>query len=159
MLCLFFFVCLTTVVSSVHQLVRGDVQDFAEFQCVFEGHLPYVRFAPFNKANPALNTMVTAGNKLSYAPKDAEKRPTEVFCDIHPWMKSYFFIVDHPFATVTQSDGTFEIKDVPAGTPMLVVWQSAVGYASEGGNKGMSVTVKAGEATDVGDVKITKAPK
>ena len=118
-----------------------------------------VRFSPFNKSNPALNTMVTAGGKLAYAPKEAERRPTEVFCDIHPWMKSYFFIVDNPFATVTQPDGSFEIKDVPAGTQMLVVWQGAVGYANEGGNKGMSVTVKAGEATDVGDVKITKAPK
>jgi hypothetical protein len=36
-------------------------------------------------------------------------------CDVHPWMFSYITIVDHPYYAVTGKDGTFTIKDVPAG--------------------------------------------
>ena len=107
-------------------------------------------------ANGALNQMLPPNGKMVYPIKKEERRPTELVCDIHPWMKSYFFIVDNPFTVVTQPDGSFEITGVPAGTQNLVVWQGAKGYVTDGGNKGMKVTVKADETTDVGEVKITK---
>lgn len=114
-----------------------------------------VHFTPMG-SNPAMNQMLPPNGSMTYAIKKEERRPTPVVCDIHPWMKSYFFIIDHPFGVVTSPDGSFEIADVPAGTQMMVVWQGAKGYVNEGGNKGMKVTVKAGETTDVGEVKITK---
>ena len=43
-----------------------------------------------------------------------------------------------------------------AGAQQLVLWQSTKGYVTEGGNKGMAVTVKSGETTDVGEIKIAK---
>ena len=107
-------------------------------------------------ANGALNQMLPPNGKMVYAIKKEERRPTELVCDIHPWMKSYFFIVDNPFTVVTQPDGSFEITGIPAGPQNLVVWQGTKGYVTDGGNKGMKVTVKAGETTDVGEVKITK---
>jgi len=75
-------------------------------------------------------------------------------CDIHPWMKGYIMVFDHPFFAITKEDGSFEIQGVPAGKQNLVVWQNAVGFATP--NKGglMPVTVKAGEATDIGEVKL-----
>jgi hypothetical protein len=36
-------------------------------------------------------------------------------CDVHPWMFSYITVVDHPYFAVTDKDGKFTIKDVPAG--------------------------------------------
>jgi hypothetical protein len=36
-------------------------------------------------------------------------------CDVHPWMRSYISVVDHPFFAVTDEDGKFEIKGLPAG--------------------------------------------
>jgi len=36
-------------------------------------------------------------------------------CDIHPWMFAYVNVVDHPHYSVTGTDGTFRIKNVPAG--------------------------------------------
>ena len=110
-------------------------------------------------ANTPMNQMLPPNGKMAYAIKKSERRPTELVCDIHPWMKSYFFVVDTPFATVTNPDGSFEITGVPAGDQQLVVWQSKTGYVNEGGNKGMKVTVKADGVTDVGEVKITKEPK
>ena len=117
-----------------------------------------VRFQTF--ANGSLNQMLPPNGKTNFAVKKEERRPTPMFCDIHPWMKGYFFIVDHPFAVVTKPDGSFEIPNVPAGTQMLVVWQGSKdykGYANDGGNKGMKITVKAGGTTDVGDLKVVPA--
>ncbi len=112
-------------------------------------------------ANGPINPMLAPNGKMEFPAKKGqglkeERRPTEVVCDIHPWMKGYFFVLDHPFATVTKPDGTFEITGVPAGSQQLVIWQSLNGYVTPGLNKGMAVTVKAGETTDVGDVKISK---
>jgi len=36
-------------------------------------------------------------------------------CDVHPWMFAYVTVVDHPYYAVTDKDGNFTIKDVPAG--------------------------------------------
>jgi plastocyanin len=41
-------------------------------------------------------------------------------CDVHPWMFSYITVVDHPYFAVTGKDGTFTIKDVPAGKYKIV---------------------------------------
>jgi hypothetical protein len=38
-----------------------------------------------------------------------------VGCDVHPWMRAYISVLDHPFFTVTKDDGSFEIKGLPAG--------------------------------------------
>ena len=51
-------------------------------------------------------------------------------------MKGYVFITDNPFAAVTKADGSFEIKDVPAGEQHLIVWQSTKGYVTPGSGKG-----------------------
>jgi plastocyanin len=38
-----------------------------------------------------------------------------VSCDVHPWMRSYIAVFDHPYFTITKDDGTFEIAGVPPG--------------------------------------------
>jgi plastocyanin len=38
-----------------------------------------------------------------------------VGCDVHPWMRAYISVLDHPFFAVTDEDGKFEIKGLPAG--------------------------------------------
>ena len=38
-----------------------------------------------------------------------------VGCDVHPWMRSYIAVLDNPFFAVTDDDGKFEIKGLPAG--------------------------------------------
>jgi hypothetical protein len=48
-------------------------------------------------------------------------------CNIHPWMKGYAKVFDHPFAVVTKEDGTFEIKNAPAGVELdLVYWHESM---------------------------------
>ena len=38
-----------------------------------------------------------------------------VSCDVHPWMRSYIAVFDHPYFAVTKADGTFEIGNLPPG--------------------------------------------
>jgi hypothetical protein len=114
-----------------------------------------VRFTGFN--NTGVNQMVPANGQFEVKNLLAESRPMELRCDIHPWMHGYLMVLDHPFFGTTGADGSFEIKGVPAGNQNLIVWQGKVGYVNQGFGRGMPVEVKAGETTDVGDVKIDPA--
>ena len=71
----------------------------------------------------------------------AEKLPSKVGCDIHPWMVAYWVILDHPYAAVTDEKGNFEIPNLPAGTHEFNVWQESAGYL----DKKYTVTIKDGE--------------
>ncbi len=48
-------------------------------------------------------------------------------CDVHFWMASYVHVLDHPYYAVTGDDGSFEIKDLPAGTYTVEVWHEKLG--------------------------------
>jgi plastocyanin len=114
-----------------------------------------VRFAGFGGA--ALNQALQPNGTLDYTFKAGERLPMEVRCDIHPWMKGWIMVFDHPFFAVTKEDGSFEIHGVPAGEQNLIVWQEKVGFVTKGGTRGMPVTVKAGEVKDVGDIVLDPA--
>lgn len=43
-------------------------------------------------------------------------------CDIHPWMRGYVAVVDHPFFDVTEKDGVFKIEGLPAGEYEIEAW-------------------------------------
>ncbi len=110
-----------------------------------------VRYSAFT--NAAFNRILPPNGKDTVK-LVAERRPLPLQCDIHPWMKGFIMVFDHPFFAVTQDDGTFEIAGVPAGEQKLVVWHSKPGYASEGKASGMPVAVKGGEVTDIGEIKV-----
>jgi hypothetical protein len=110
-----------------------------------------IRYTCFT--NPSLNQMLGVGGKLEVK-FEAERRPIMVACDIHPWMKAYIAVFDHPFYAVSGKDGTFEIQGVPAGAQNLVVWQEKVGWINPGKAKGAPVTVAADETVDAGEFTI-----
>ena len=85
---------------------------------------------------------------IPFAPEAAERTPGEVICDIHPWMKACWMVLDNPYFAVTDEKGNFEIKNVPAGTQKVVVWQEAAKTASSPpvGRRGR--TIKANDTTD-----------
>ena len=50
----------------------------------------------------------------------------KIKCDIHPWMKSWASILDHPFFSVSGEDGTFKIENLPAGTYEVETWHESL---------------------------------
>jgi plastocyanin len=45
-----------------------------------------------------------------------------VFCDIHSHMNAYVLVFAHPYYSVSQPDGRFEIGGLPPGTYSVVGW-------------------------------------
>jgi hypothetical protein len=58
-------------------------------------------------------------------------------CDVHPWMFAYVGVLKHPFYAVSEKDGTFKIKDLPAGKYTIEA------YHRKGGKQTAEVTVEA----------------
>ena len=102
----------------------------------------------------AFNQLLAPQGKTEFTPSGPERTPAEVTCDIHPWMKAWWMVFDHPYFAVTDGKGYFEIKNAPAGTQKLVVWQEAVdknGFVTAA--SGDEVVIKANDAV-VKDIKI-----
>lgn len=51
----------------------------------------------------------------------------EVGCDLHPWMKAWIVVVEHPYYAVTDVTGAFVLTDVPVGSYQLRVWHETLG--------------------------------
>ena len=60
--------------------------------------------------------------------RHGERLPLPIKCGIHPWMRSTLLVVDHPYATVTDANGRFEINDLPTGEQTFRVWHERPGY-------------------------------
>jgi len=62
-------------------------------------------------------------------------------CDAHDFMQGWIWVLEHPYAVVTDSDGSFELSNVPAGSYKLTVWHEALG------EKTVDVKVEAAKTT------------
>lgn len=54
----------------------------------------------------------------------------ELKCNVHSWMHSYLPITDHPYFDVSDKNGSFEIKKLPAGTYILEAYHPKFGLKS-----------------------------
>ena len=51
------------------------------------------------------------------------EHPIYIKCDVHPWMKSYISVFDHPYFSVTDEAGNYKTENIPNGTYEVVAWQ------------------------------------
>ena len=63
-------------------------------------------------------------------------------CDIHDWMRADTLVVENPFFTLTESNGTFRIRDLPAGADYTLV-----GWEPNGNETRVAVKGCSGETT------------
>lgn len=49
----------------------------------------------------------------------------QVQCDVHPWMKCWIGVLDHPFFSVTSDAGAYELPGLPPGRCTITVWHEA----------------------------------
>jgi plastocyanin len=102
--------------------------------------------------NPGGNKIIPSGKAEHITNLKADKRPVAVSCNIHPWMKGWIRVFDHPYYAVTDKDGNFEIKDAPVGKYKIWYW-SDTGYKDGAkGAEGFDITIKAGD-NDQGKVQ------
>ncbi len=75
----------------------------------------------------------------------AEKREAMAAfgCDIHPWMKAWVSVCDHPFFAVSAADGTFSISGLPPGEYTLEAAHEKLGKKSK------NVTLSAGGTAEI----------
>jgi len=69
--------------------------------------------------NKAENVMIPAGRDATVELKKAEPAPIPIDCNIHPWMKAYILVLDHPFAAVSDENGDMIIKGLPSGKKLM----------------------------------------
>ncbi|HVV99554.1 MAG TPA: hypothetical protein VHB77_04400 [Planctomycetaceae bacterium] len=101
----------------------------------------------FPVRNPGFNSVVKVNDRegVPLVYKQSEREPIEVKCDFHPWMRAYHLPLDHSFAALTDENGKFEIKGLPAGTHTFKVWHEKGGLLE----RAYKVTIKAGQPNEV----------
>lgn len=73
----------------------------------------------------------TAGNYHRRFVPDQQNRPIQLGCDIHPWMRGWIYVFEHPHFAVTDQRGQFRISGVPPGDYTLMLRQPDLGYTHE----------------------------
>lgn len=49
----------------------------------------------------------------------------QVRCDVHPWMKAWIGVLDHPYFAVTDAAGAYALPELPPGVYTVEVWHEA----------------------------------
>ncbi|MBL9012871.1 MAG: TonB-dependent receptor [Myxococcales bacterium] len=74
------------------------------------------------------------GVKAADLPVDtATAKPGDVLelsCGVHPWMRAYAVVQDHPYFAVTGTDGAFAITGLAPGSYTLEAWHPTLGAKS-----------------------------
>lgn len=111
--------------------------------CQYKPRLLAVRVGQkvdFINSDPVFHNIrsVTEKNKSFNLPMPKkDQRITMVFdkpeiflqskCSVHPWMGAYIAVLEHPFYSVTDEQGEFSLKNLPAGHYTLEVWHEVFG--------------------------------
>jgi len=99
-----------------------------------------------NTANPAFNRTQPKGRTIPIAFSKPEIIKVE--CDLHPWMRAWVVVAEHPFYALTNDQGEFVLGNVPPGKYSLQFWQEVLGNVTS------DVTV--GDGTSTVTVELTR---
>ncbi|MDG1363705.1 MAG: PQQ-binding-like beta-propeller repeat protein [Akkermansiaceae bacterium] len=62
---------------------------------------------------------------------DQAEGPIILKCDFHRWMEAHLWVMDHPFYAVANTEGEFEILDLPPGDYEISAWHEKLGEQSQ----------------------------
>lgn len=65
--------------------------------------------------NVQQNFTVAPGQEKLVELTEAEPAPMPVECNIHPWMKAWVVVFDHPYVAASDENGELLIKGIPVG--------------------------------------------
>jgi plastocyanin len=101
----------------------------------------------YSTANPSFNAAQPKFKK-EMDKKIDKPEVIKVTCDAHGWMHGWWVATDTPYFAVTDDKGNYTIKDVPAGSYTVEVWQEKLGTSDEkadvkdGGSASVNFTMK-----------------
>lgn len=80
-------------------------------------------------ANSAQSFVPPRGQAQSVKLHKPEPAPIPIDCNIHPWMRAYLIVLDHPYVAVSDSQGNLSIEGLSENTNLTFrVWHEA-GYS------------------------------
>ena len=115
-------------------VVQGTTVDFQNSDAV--GHNVYWPSVGGNKKLAHNLGTWPKGEKKSFQFTDAGA--ASLLCNVHPEMSGFLVVAPTPYFAVTDSDGAYEIKDVPAGSYTVKTW------SEDGKVTSQAVTVASG---------------
>jgi len=88
-----------------------------------------------------IHTLPTENDGHNFAMPSKGMRTTKTFdtqevmvrtkCDVHPWMRAYIGVVEHPYFAVTGPDGAFELPGLPPGEYTVEIWHELYGTQTQ----------------------------
>ncbi|QDU79144.1 hypothetical protein Pla110_08490 [Polystyrenella longa] len=134
--------------------IHPDYQETAEekvlidnIDCTFKPHVSMLRTsqtlkitnsddvahntAAFLNRNNPFNAVTPIGDTVLKNLEQGERLPVQISCSIHPWMQGWLLVQEHPYMAVSDADGNFEIKNLPAGEWTFQFWHESAGYVAD----------------------------
>ena len=113
-----------------------------------------------------IHSMAKVNNQFNFAMPKVVKSKTTTFdkvedpfyikCDVHPWMKTWISVFDHPYFATTDDNGNYKIENIPAGEYNVTAWHEMdskfEGFRQTG-------TVVVGDGNSELSFKMKKGPK
>jgi len=131
------FIPFVSVMRENHPLTVTNQDEVSHDLQIYERDRDHV-FIMFHR--PALTKLGTS-DTIRFTGK---RRDVIMQCGMHPFMQGHGLAVENPYYAITGLEGTFEIKDLPAGTYRIKAWHPTLG------EKVQDVTVAANGATSLG---------
>jgi plastocyanin len=111
-----------------------------QVQCVYVPHVLVLRVGQTLDVRSSDNTlhnvhMLTTANSPVNFGMNGPASQTMTFgvpeilpvrCDVHPWMRAYVAVFDHPWFAVSSEDGQYQINGLPAGEYQLELEKTVV---------------------------------
>lgn len=104
-----------------------------------------------------MSNLLVPGQSFPFVYQRQTELMTPMGCAIHDWMRAYVVCRDNPYMAVTNEDGTFDIKQLPAGEhEFQFLHEKTWGLvAKPAWLKGRAkFTIKADETTELGEIKL-----
>jgi Carboxypeptidase regulatory-like domain len=79
------------------------------------------------KVNASYNKGMPATMKEATTTFDKPEGVFQIKCDVHPWMSAFIAVFNHPFFSVTGTDGKFTISGLDPGTYEITAWHERLG--------------------------------
>jgi plastocyanin len=141
-------------VKDAHPVVMDQVDWVFKPRVVVAQHGRPIRFDNSDAVNHSvmaisrvkenqLNSIAAPGMPLSHTFKP-QTRPILIGCSLHPWMRAWVYVVEHPWFGVSDAEGKFRIEGIPPGKYRLLLVHSDSKLREQ-----RSVEVQAGQTVSV----------